>query len=138
MPRSSGRAGSWSRNSPLNATRRKVRAAWRRAPDVHAHHRLRLEPPGGLLEGLADDGLEERLAVLEVPGRLVEHHATAGALLDEQELAVTSATAATVTSGFQTMPDIIGIGLRQRNRQKSIAVARSSGWMRLTAQTSSK
>ncbi len=55
---------------------------------------------GGFFQRLADHGVEELLAALGVTRRLVEHHAIADPLLDEQEMAVTrSTTAATVKSG---------------------------------------
>ena len=49
---------------------------------------MRLEAPGGLLAHLAHHGLEQRLAVLDVAGGLVEDQAAVDALLDDQEAAV--------------------------------------------------
>ena len=48
----------------------------------------RLEVIGGFLQGLADHGIDQRLAVFEVPGRLIESQAGFGFLLDQKEFAV--------------------------------------------------
>ena len=47
-----------------------------------------LEAPRGFLAGLADHGLEQRLAIFDVPGGLIEHQAAADAFLDHEEAAV--------------------------------------------------
>ena len=47
-----------------------------------------MERPGRLFERLAHDGVDELLALLDVAGGLVEHHAVGDPLFDEQELAV--------------------------------------------------
>jgi hypothetical protein len=57
-------------------------------PEIEAGQRLRHEFPAGLLAGLADHGLDERLARLEMTRRLVQHDAPRGALLHEQEASV--------------------------------------------------
>src|SRR5690606_30379069 len=54
--------------------------------DADAGHRLDL--PGGLLERLARHRLQQRLARIEVAGRLVDPHAFERRLLDQQEPAV--------------------------------------------------
>ena len=48
----------------------------------------RLEAIARLLERLADDGVEQGFAGLEVAGGLVQHEPAADALLDEEEAAV--------------------------------------------------
>src|SRR6185312_14943168 len=58
------------------------------APQVGADQGARLEAPRGLLAGLANDGFEERLTVLDVARRLVEHEFVVDAFLDDQEAAV--------------------------------------------------
>ncbi len=57
-------------------------------PKVHPDERLGPKPPGGFLECLANDRIDDAFAPLDVAGRLVEDHAIPGALLDEQKLAV--------------------------------------------------
>src|SRR5512135_2615905 len=57
-------------------------------PDIDAEQGPGLEAPRRFLEGFADDGFEEGLAILEVPGRLVDDHAAARAFFHEEESAV--------------------------------------------------
>jgi hypothetical protein len=57
-------------------------------PLIDADQRRRPEAPGGLLQRLARAGGDQRLALVEVPGRLVEAQAVVGFLLDQQEAAV--------------------------------------------------
>ena len=83
------RAGPVGAAAPCRRTRRAGTSCRVSAlPEVDADDVLRLERPARLLERLADDGVEQRFAVLEVAGRLIEHDAAADAFLDEQELAV--------------------------------------------------
>ncbi len=56
-------------------------------PVVEPENRLRLEPIAGFLAGLADHGLYQCFARLDVAGGLVDDLATTGMLLDEQETA---------------------------------------------------
>ena len=60
----------------------------RRLPQVDADDLARHERPAGLLQRLARDGVLQGLAVVEVTRGLVQHHAAAGAFLDEQEMTV--------------------------------------------------
>ncbi len=58
------------------------------ARDVDAEQRGRPERMRGLLDRLARRGLDQRLAGIEVAGRLVQAHAVRGLFLDHQEAAV--------------------------------------------------
>jgi hypothetical protein len=57
-------------------------------PQIDADQGFRMERPGSLFEGFAHDGVYELLAAFDVPRGLVEHHAIADTLLDEQKLPV--------------------------------------------------
>ncbi len=63
-------------------------APGRALPLVDAGHRLRREPATGLLAGLANHRVEQRLARLDVTRRLIEDDPPCGAFLHEQEAAV--------------------------------------------------
>src|SRR6185437_5133712 len=63
-------------------------AGARMAPEIDAHELIRREEPGGLLAHLTDDGLEQRLAGLDVSCRLVQDEAAVDALLDDEKAAV--------------------------------------------------
>ena len=58
------------------------------APLLHAEQAIELDVPAGLFERLAHGGVLQRLVGIEVPGRLVEHDASADVLLDEQKASV--------------------------------------------------
>jgi hypothetical protein len=123
-------------------------------PDIDADDLFGHEGPARFLERFPGDGCGKSFVPLEVSRWLVQHDAAAGPLLDEQELTVALDHGG---NGDIGLPDHVpqyscgrggiracGHGsdaayVRSRDqRQKSTAVARISGWIRLPAQTSSK
>ena len=57
-------------------------------PEVHSHERLGTKDPSRFFERFSHDGIHRTFAAFHVTRRLVEHHTIAGALLDEQKLAI--------------------------------------------------
>ena len=74
--------------SPPNVKRTNCRARFGVAPLLHAEQAVELDVPAGLFERLAHRGVLQRLVRIKVPGRLVEHDASADVLFDEQKAAV--------------------------------------------------
>ena len=59
-------------------------------PVVHAYQTRWLEMPGGFLACLADNGIENGFARLDVPGGLIDYALTSRYFLDHQESVVFS------------------------------------------------
>jgi len=75
-------------DSPAEGRAQKTARLVRLLPEVDADERFRMKRPRRLFQRLAYHGIDELLALFDVAGRLVEHHAVRDALLDEQKLPV--------------------------------------------------
>src|SRR5579862_5162071 len=63
-------------------------AALGASPQVHANEGYGYESPGSFLANLADDGLQQRLPMLNVSGRLIEDESLIDPLLNYEKAAV--------------------------------------------------
>ena len=88
MPAVEDRAGELLDRLGAEGEAQEGRAVVPAGPLVDPDQGLRPHDPAGLLQGLARGRVDQGLARLEVPGRLVDHQAAAHALLHEQEAPV--------------------------------------------------
>ena len=89
-------------DAPAEAEAQEGDVLRRVVPAVDADQRGRLEAVRGLLEHLAPAGRHQRLARIEVAGRLVQHQPALDPSSTRRKRPLRSMTAATVVEGFQT------------------------------------